>query len=129
MSALRPALLLTGAALFLAAGLACGGGSGGDAIPLVCDDNAMSLVGDPGTTYTVSCPAKCGYGTLYGTDVYTSDSAICKAGMHAGVIDSSGGTFTVTLVAGLDSYPGSDRNGISSADWDSAWANAFTVSD
>lgn len=54
-------------------------------------------------------------GNLWGTDVYTADSALCPAALHAGVIDSPGGRISVRAAPGRDAYPGSDRNGLQSA--------------
>jgi len=115
------------AATVLAFALACGG-SKHSAIFVTCDDNAQTLLGDPGMTYRVDCPAMCTGGDVYGTDVYTDDSNLCGAALHAGVIDSSGGTFTVTLAAGQSGYEGSTRNGIASQDWEDAWERSFSVS-
>lgn len=108
-------------------GLACGGGKQ-SAIFVTCDDDAQTLLGSVGTTYRVDCPAMCDGGTIYGTDVYTDDSNLCGAALHAGVIDSSGGAFTVTIAAGQKGYKGSTRNGITSEDWTDAWERSFTVS-
>jgi len=54
-------------------------------------------------------------GNLWGTDVYTADSALCPAALHAGVIDFPGGRISVRAAPGRNAYPGSDRNGLQSA--------------
>lgn len=51
---------------------------------------------------------------VWGTDVYTAESAICAAALHAGVIRSSGGTVRVIAAPGQASYAGSTRNGVTS---------------
>ncbi|WP_426955222.1 LCCL domain-containing protein [Muricoccus radiodurans] len=51
-----------------------------------------------------------------GTDVYTPNSAICAAAVHAGVITMAGGTVSVVPAPGQSRYPGSTRNGITSND-------------
>lgn len=113
--------------------LACGGagetvdGPRTDTIYLMCKDNGEKLLGSPGTTYHVSCPAMCGSGRLYGTDLYADDSSICKAGLHAGLINSAGGFFEVTLEEGSEGYVGSERNGIQSSDWDKPWDRSYTL--
>ena len=38
-------------------------------------------------------------GDVYGSDPYTIDSSICKAGLHKGLIDKSGG-FVKQIVTG-----------------------------
>jgi hypothetical protein len=68
---------------------------------------------------TVTCPPD-GDTSAYvgGTDVYTYDSAICVAAVHAGAItQAAGGTVTVTRVPQQDSYPATVRNGVSSETW------------
>jgi outer membrane protein OmpA-like peptidoglycan-associated protein len=51
---------------------------------------------------------------VYGMDVYTSDSAVCLAAVHAGVIGRAGGSVTVIPEPGRNAYPGVTRNGIES---------------
>ncbi len=53
---------------------------------------------------------------IYGTDVYPSDTPLCVAAMHAGVMTSSGGTAIAQLNPGADGYQGSSRNGVTSGD-------------
>jgi hypothetical protein len=83
-----------------------------------------------GTSFTVNCPANCDMGIVWGTDTYTSDSSVCMAGVHAGVIaKDKGGAVKVMVVKGLDKYAGSDRNGVKSSDWKVSWGDtAFQVS-
>ena len=77
--------------------------------------------------FTVSGSAR---GTVWGTDVYTDDSSVAAAAVHAGVHapDASGniaGTVTVTILPGQSAYPASARNGVSSASWGS-WAGSYS---
>ncbi len=51
---------------------------------------------------------------LRGTHVYASDSPICAAAVHAGVIGPRGGRVTVQLNPGIDRYVGSEKNGVRS---------------
>ncbi len=64
--------------------------------------------------------------TVWGTDIYTDDSHICSAARHAGVIGANGGAVRVSPRAGLQSYRGSVRNGVTSSDY-GPWQRAFTV--
>jgi hypothetical protein len=84
---------------------------------LTCGDSAQRIVGEVGTTATVSCPSDCAAGSVWGTDVYTSDSSVCTAARHAGVITSAGGTFTVHILAGQSSYEGSEQNSVTTSDF------------
>lgn len=65
-------------------------------------------------------------GALWGTDVYTDDSSVASAAVHAGVLASGETkTVTVTILPGQSSYPGSVRNGVSSSNW-GAWSGSFS---
>ncbi len=64
-------------------------------------------------------------GAVWGTDVYTDDSSVARAAVHAGVLAlGETRTVTVTILPGQASYPASTRNGVSSASWGS-WAGSF----
>src|SRR5688572_820850 len=58
--------------------------TGGSAIEAGCSFRGNELQGEPGATFQVSCPGSCTDGSIYGTEVYTSDSAVCVAAVHAG---------------------------------------------
>ncbi|GEN80340.1 LCCL domain-containing protein [Actinotalea fermentans] len=61
---------------------------------------------------------------------YTSDSSICVAAVHAGVITAAdGGTVHVTMTPGLDTYgDGFEANGVTSVAWTDPWELSFEVS-
>jgi LCCL domain len=66
-------------------------------------------------------------GTIYGTDVYTDDSALATAAVHAGVLkDGERGVVRVTMLPGQASYPASQRNGVTSNDW-GHWGSSYRV--
>lgn len=83
-----------------------------------------------GAMFTVACPANCAGASAWGTDTYTTDSSVCVAAIHAGVIPADkGGKVKVTVVKSIEKYAGSDRNGVKSSDWPTAWGDtAFQVS-
>jgi hypothetical protein len=55
---------------------------------------------------------------VWGTDIYTLDSSICTAAVHAGKIKlESGGPVTIEMRPGEKSYKGSERNGITTRDY------------
>ena len=67
-----------------------------------------------------SCPAAPAKGSVWGTDIYTTDSSICGAATHAGALAANqAGTVTVKSAAGCSSYEGSSRNGVQTASWGS----------
>jgi hypothetical protein len=89
-----------------------------------CTFNAAELHGGIGSTHRILCPANCGAtGGTWGTDVYTADSAICRAAVHAGVITEHGGEVTVVLEPGRPAYRGSRRHGVESSDYGSFGAS------
>jgi len=83
-----------------------------------------------GASFKIKCPAGCTAGTVWGTDTYTTDSAVCTAAIHSGVIAADkGGVVTVNVVASLPKYQGSEKNGVTTRDWPNSWGDkAFTVS-
>jgi hypothetical protein len=57
-------------------------------------------------------------GSVWGTDVYTDDSAIAAAAVHAGLVEvGETATVTVTIVKSPERHTGSTRHGVTSADW------------
>ncbi len=91
-----------------------------------CAISAKDLGAAPGETLTYDCPAGCRGGSLWGTDTYTADSSICAAARHSGVIGDRGGRVRIKIVPGLESYSGSERNGVRSESW-KAFEKSFTV--
>lgn len=79
-----------------------------------------------GASIVVRCPAGCGDAGLWGTDLYTDDSAVCRAAQHAGVIGVGGGLVEIRITQGAANHPGSTRNGVTSRTWGS-WDRSFTV--
>jgi hypothetical protein len=98
----------------------------GAVVQLTCSQSAQTLTGDPGATHTVTCPNGCTSGSVWGTSPYSDDSSVCRAAQHAGIISASGGTFQVTIAAGLSSYPAGTANGVTTSSWGS-WGRSFTV--
>lgn len=57
-------------------------------------------------------------GFVFGSDVYTDDSNLATAAVHAGVLrDGQTGIVKVTIHPGQPIYPGMQRNGVSSYAW------------
>jgi hypothetical protein len=66
-------------------------------------------------------------GSVWGTGVYTDDSTLAAAAVHAGVLkDGQTGVVKVTILPGLKAYQGSKRNGVTTQKWD-AHAGSFRV--
>ena len=69
----------------------------------------------PGKTYVVWVTGSAQERTIWGTDIYTSDSMISHAAVHAGILRvGESGPVIVHVLPGQASYTGSTRNGISS---------------
>jgi len=66
---------------------------------------------------TCRCPAGTTSGSVWGSKVYTTDSSICRAAIHAGVISAGGGEVTVQASPGCSSYAGSEANGVRTSNW------------
>jgi hypothetical protein len=66
-------------------------------------------------------------GPVWGTDVYTTDSLLASAAVHAGAIQNQQtGIVKVTILPGQPSYQGIVRNGVTSQPWQS-YPMSFTV--
>ena len=71
-----------------------------------------------GQRFIFECPERGARDTvpaIHGTNVYPSNTPLCPAAVHAGVVGFSGGRVTVQLNPGLESYSGSKKNGVSSS--------------
>jgi hypothetical protein len=76
--------------------------------------------------FTCSCAADASqHGALWGTKIFTSDSSVCSAAIHAGALPSnSAGDVTVRHASGCDAYTGTSANGVKSSSWPK-WDNSF----
>jgi LCCL domain len=80
-----------------------------------------------GGPLTLVCPPGGTLRTVWGTDVYTHDSSICVAAVHAGVITlASGGRVTVENRGPQAEFKSSVRGGVSTQGW-SAEPRGFSV--
>ena len=66
-------------------------------------------------------------GSVYGTSVYTDDSRLAAAAVHAGaLVPGQTGVVKVTILPGQPRYPSSYRNGVKSRAW-GAWTGSYRV--
>jgi hypothetical protein len=90
----------------------------GEETPITWSTSAATFKTDPGLVYTFDCPADGTAGTVWGSDVYTTDSSICTAGVHAGKITlEKGGRVTIEITGGRTTYGATTRNGITSVNY------------
>nr|CAB3231613.1 C-type lectin domain family 4 member F-like [Phallusia mammillata] len=61
----------------------------------------------------VDCPSGCRSNYVCGTNLYNSNSSVCAAAIHAGVLKENGGTITFYSHGGQSSSKGSTKNGVS----------------
>jgi hypothetical protein len=79
--------------------------------------NAVILRGDYGTQLDVELTGRT-TGHVWGTDVYTDDSDIPTAAVHAGLLKpGEKGTITMTIVKSPDQYEGCTRNDVTTSPW------------
>ena len=89
---------------------------------------------DPiGTRHTYVCPANPPENqrnaSVWGTDIYTSDSSVCRAAVHAGLITfANGGTVTFEMLGERNNFVGSTRNGVTTLSYSPTWG-AFRFPD
>lgn len=86
---------------------------------------ALGLRGQNGSRFAFSCPAGGMAYRVWGTAVYTDDSSVCTAAVHAGRITlAHGGKVVIEIRSGRSSYQRSTRHGITSRRW-GVWHGSF----
>jgi hypothetical protein len=89
------------------------------------DTSAAQYRGRLDQDFTYNCPASGRIVTVWGTDIYTDDSSVCSAAVHAGLITArNGGSVTIRIKSGQSSYVGINRNGVNSQDYGN-WNGSF----
>jgi hypothetical protein len=69
----------------------------------------------PGNSYTVFLVGAASGATIWGSGIYTSDSSLATAAVHAGLLpDGGAGAVTVRILPGQASYAGTTSNGVRS---------------
>lgn len=91
-----------------------------DTVKLTCNDNfrlKKYFRGDPGSVWIAECPPGCdkSSGIIWGSGIYDSQSKICAAAIHSGVISKQdGGSFALVKSFGQKYLEGSNNQEISS---------------
>ncbi|MEO0771163.1 MAG: LCCL domain-containing protein [Cyanobacteria bacterium J06649_4] len=79
--------------------------------------NVTNLRTQVGQTFSFICPPGGAINTVRGSVIYTDDSSVCSAAVHAGKITTAdGGAVTLSILPGQPAYPGSNVNGVSTQD-------------
>jgi hypothetical protein len=77
-----------------------------------CPDDFKAFTGST-ERLTCTCSVEAtGRGYVRGLDVYTANSSVCRAALHAGVVTKKGGSVTLIPEAGRKTYAGVTRNGV-----------------
>lgn len=110
--------------------------SGSYSVDVILFDYEIAATPDPGTltyyrdqvgetfTFEVTGDASAG---IWGTDIYTDDSSLAAAAVHAGVLeDGETGLVEVTIFPGEESYTGSIQNDVTSSDY-GPWSGSYIV--
>lgn len=87
--------------------------------------NLTGTAGDVGTQMTFYCPPNGSPSTVWGTDIYSDDSSVCTAAVHAGVIGFGGGMVHIVIQPGQSQYIPSTRYGVTSSSW-GQWGRSFS---
>jgi hypothetical protein len=86
---------------------------------------AQGLTTELAQALTLECPPDGMVEAVWGTDIYTDDSSICSAAVHAGLITTArGGRVTLQPAGAQQAFSASSRNGVESRDY-ASWPNAF----
>ncbi len=96
---------------------------------VTCSSRGYDVISTSVSEALVRCPLGCtnsNSASIWGTDIYTDDSAICIAAIHAGVLTAEGGVVKVIRLDGQSSYLGTERNGISTSNYGS-WGASFSL--
>lgn len=79
-----------------------------------------------GEDIPVFCPPDGVANRIWGSDVYSDQSSICTAAVHAGLITlDEGGAIAIRALPGQESYEGTDQNDLSSSRF-GQWPGSFT---
>lgn len=101
---------------------------GGNNPVLTAPSNMAGFRAQVGGVYQFNVTGSGKAGTVFGTTVYTDDTAIAAAAVHAGVLrEGQAGTVRVIVVPGQLQYTGSTLNGVSSVGF-GQYAGSYAIS-
>jgi hypothetical protein len=89
---------------------------------------AVAHRGQNGAAFELTCPPGSAR-AVWGTGVYTDDSSVCSAAVHAGRISANtGGRVVFVIQPGLAGYQGTTSNGVASRNY-GPFVGSFTFQD
>jgi hypothetical protein len=90
--------------------------------------NLATLQNEVGKSYVFKVTGQIAGGFVWGSDIYTSDSSLAIAAVHAGVLKAGQTGFVrVRIVRPLSAYAGTTRHGITTTPY-GPWPGAYRVS-
>jgi outer membrane protein OmpA-like peptidoglycan-associated protein len=93
--------------------------------PQICPDTMTAYSGSDETLTCVCAGEAVVRGAaVWGSNIYTADSGVCRAARHAGVVPLTGASVTLRMLPGQLRYPGSTRNGVTTnsfGDYDASY--------
>lgn len=96
-----------------------------DATDITWSTYSRQLGSTVGDVYKVRCPEGGDINhRVWGTDIYTDDSSVCVAAIHAGLMTIEGGVVTIEIRPGEKKYAGSRRNKVITENYGS-WTGSF----
>jgi len=100
--------------------------SGGETMTWDASPDSLGVAENIGQSFSYACPLHAGpVGAIWGSDLYSSDSPVCVAAQHRGLISpANGGSVTILILGAQPLYVGSTRNGIQSQDYGS-WDRSY----
>lgn len=109
--------------------MAGGDGKPGDAPTILPDPgNMTSYRGQDGTVLYFEVTGS-GSGSVWGSGLYTDDSSVARAAVHAGVLQAGqSGVVMVEVMPGQQSYPSVMANGVQSSSYGS-WSGSYRFLD
>jgi hypothetical protein len=103
------------------------GGNLSGSVQASWDRTAVDHRGQIGARFAYVCPPGGTAHSVWGSGVYSDDSSVCTAGVHAGAISfAQGGNVVIEMRPGQDSYGESSRNGVNTMSY-GAWTGSYTV--
>jgi Domain of unknown function (DUF2341)/PKD-like domain/LCCL domain len=98
---------------------------GSGSIDIGSPSNMLPYGGNIGTIYKMTLTGATSGGAIWGTNVYTHDSYLPMAAVHAGALTlGQTSVVYVEMLSGLSSYPSTLQNGITSSAWGS-WCCSY----
>lgn len=89
--------------------------------------NAVNFRGQNNARIAYVCPPGGSAGGVWGTNLYSDDSSVCTAAVHAGRISfGQGGRVVIEIRPGASSYQSSTRNGVETMSYGS-WGGSYVV--